>query len=387
MGIVQTIKNFFKKKEEKGVYVIYTTKKDIDLNSIFKKFGLEFDKETDVTSIIKSQYVSLIGENYKVILNQIDRTCPIFFEQIESLPAYIMQLAKPDKMDSRLFGLFTKISQINHILSIVVEPSDKDEFGFNFAVKLLKEVKGILLYKGLIFDDKMALYIGPDGKNDDNSELYYYEDAKNRKAKTISLLNEKGFKTIEHLPTVVSEEELNLRDVSDVAKRALVLSILSSKVDNLSMEEVKLILEKYKLMESLTEKETNFLNNPNPEEQDLINFKWNIESSKTLLWSIGFIDKLDFPSDTYKVEDVIKSIFEETPQKIIENAKFRNNAEILDQLDMMYRLNWLITDEKLKDKEAKLKNINDGVVYERHRALNWLTYTGNNEWDNIRIDT
>ncbi len=47
-------------------------------------------------------------------------------------------------------------------------------------------------------------------------------------------------------------------------------------------------------------------------------------------------------------------------------------AELLDVLDLHYRLHWITTDARVK-KVPSPAGVEPGVVMERHRALNWLT--------------
>ena len=67
------------------------------------------------------------------------------------------------------------------------------------------------------------------------------------------------------------------------------------------------------------------------------------------------------------------------------NTRIRTVSEILDASDLYYRTDWACVDARLNGGE--LENINCGVVYERHYALNWLVNYMEQEWDDISCDT
>jgi len=73
-------------------------------------------------------------------------------------------------------------------------------------------------------------------------------------------------------------------------------------------------------------------------------------------------------------------------EEFTNTAQLKSKAEILDELDKTYRMNWACVDARIKG-EAPTGNINPSVLYERHYALNWLTRYLNQNWDNVTTDT
>lgn len=61
-------------------------------------------------------------------------------------------------------------------------------------------------------------------------------------------------------------------------------------------------------------------------------------------------------------------------------------SELLDALDLHYRLHWITTDFRMKDKQPPASIISD-VIQERHYALNWLTNFENADWDDVDTPT
>ncbi|EGO64316.1 hypothetical protein ALO_08535 [Acetonema longum DSM 6540] len=53
---------------------------------------------------------------------------------------------------------------------------------------------------------------------------------------------------------------------------------------------------------------------------------------------------------------------------------------------MIYRYDWACVDARIKKKPAP-GGLNDEVVVERHRALNWLVCYMDQEWDCVATNT
>ena len=64
----------------------------------------------------------------------------------------------------------------------------------------------------------------------------------------------------------------------------------------------------------------------------------------------------------------------------------RPASEILDALDLHYRLHWATTSARTKGEPAPA-GLEPGVVFERHYALNWLTCFQDAEWDDVDTPT
>lgn len=86
------------------------------------------------------------------------------------------------------------------------------------------------------------------------------------------------------------------------------------------------------------------------------------------------------------VADDVKIIYELKEQGFRQNAKIRSKKEILDQADLILRLNWACVSARVKNETAP-GGLNSSVVYERHYALNWLIKYMNQDWDSVSTDT
>jgi hypothetical protein len=75
----------------------------------------------------------------------------------------------------------------------------------------------------------------------------------------------------------------------------------------------------------------------------------------------------------------------EDPASWINNSTLRDSEEILNQTDLIYRIHWAVKEAQFNNQPIPA-NINIGVVYERHIALNWLTMYAE-DWDDLTADT
>ena len=98
------------------------------------------------------------------------------------------------------------------------------------------------------------------------------------------------------------------------------------------------------------------------------------------------MDELKYPSDICDVQGVVGAIFQPSREEFKNAIKIKNVAEILDELDKTYRMNWACVDARITGQPVG-GNINPSVIYERHYALNWLTNYMGQEWDGVQTNT
>lgn len=78
----------------------------------------------------------------------------------------------------------------------------------------------------------------------------------------------------------------------------------------------------------------------------------------------------------------IEANTEEFPQE----AYLRPASEILDALDLHYRLHWLVRQARIEEKVIPAE-LNEGVILERHYSLNWLIRFEDSNWDDVDMPT
>ena len=208
-----------------------------------------------------------------------------------------------------------------------------------------------------------------------------------RKERNEHYLKTLGVPVNPHLPRVENENEVKLREPKEVAKRAIVLYALVAVAHQADRKRATSWLRSEGLWESVSPKEKDFLESNDPPKQDVIEASWRAESLWTLLWALRKIDKFDLPKEMCNTE-LIRQIMpapESSCTQFINEAALRSPSEILVATDLIYRIHWAVVDAHLNS-QAIPGGFHPGIVYERHYALNWLTWYAD-EWDDITTDT
>jgi hypothetical protein len=185
---------------------------------------------------------------------------------------------------------------------------------------------------------------------------------------------------------VDTDDKVSIRTKDEVVDRALALCYLGLKSEGLEQEHLNKMDKDFGITAKLTPYEKAYATAIQPTEQQKIDANWRYESLHVLLWSLGYIDTLSYPDHMCNVADDVKIIYEMKEQGFRQNAKLRSKKEILDQADLILRLDWSCVSARVKEEPAPGK-LNSSVVYERHYALNWLIKYMNQNWDSVSTDT
>jgi hypothetical protein len=211
-------------------------------------------------------------------------------------------------------------------------------------------------------------------------------DPERRKKRSEELLKTRGIPINPFLPAIESEEETTPRSAKEIAIRAVGLCAVALRGGGLRQQDVMSLLNGKNLWVSATPEEKKFLLKNKPDRQEMINFKWRYESLWVLLWALGRAEDLGAPTSICDVRRAVRMVLDIPSEDLIQGAKSRPISEILDEADLIYRYDWAVVDARIKGKEAP-GNLNPGVVYERHYALNWLIGYMGQEWDYVTTDT
>lgn len=221
-----------------------------------------------------------------------------------------------------------------------------------------------------------------------------------RKLRSMEILEEHNVYCYPELPCIESSDKVTIRTKEEIAKRAiacyftvqfaidLVGYALEKEIDiEESKELFEWLVKKYGVEEYLTDKEREIFELKGTE-QDAIEMMWKYEGFWVLMWSLGFIEKLDFPDkacDTQYITEIVGSF--ENVDEIIANSNLRDIEQILDEADLIFRYDWNCVDAMLNNRDAD-GGLDYEVVVERHKALNWLIETVDAEdWDNVAAHT
>jgi hypothetical protein len=211
-------------------------------------------------------------------------------------------------------------------------------------------------------------------------------EATQRKERTEAVLRSEGVPINKSLPVIEAESEATKRSKDQVAYRALALLIVAVKGEGLEQPIIERLVKEYGVEKHFTPKEIAFIRNPSPSRHDSVQFLWRYEAAWTLLWALGYVEKLEKPTAICDVPRAVKFMKERSAKQFIADAKLRPMSAILDQADKIYRYHWAVVDARINGKNSPA-NLEPGVTMERHYALNWLIGYMEQDWDDISTDT
>ncbi|SEP35990.1 DUF4272 domain-containing protein [Mucilaginibacter sp. OK283] len=182
------------------------------------------------------------------------------------------------------------------------------------------------------------------------------------------------------------ELRATIRTKDEVTDRALALLYVGLKSEGIGQKDLDEINKNLDALSKLTPAERAYITNSRPTKQQTTDANWRYEDLHVMLWALGFIDSLTYPNQLCNVAQDAKLFRGLTGRQFKQRARLRTKKEILDQADLMLRLDWACVDARTKKQPAPGK-LDSGVVYERHYALNWLINYMNQGWDDITTDT
>ncbi|MGL4604306.1 MAG: DUF4272 domain-containing protein [Iodobacter sp.] len=211
-------------------------------------------------------------------------------------------------------------------------------------------------------------------------------EALQRKERSERVLRAEAVPINKFLPVIETERGARHRTKDKVAYRALALLVVAVKGEGLEQPSVEKIVKDYGLDPHFTPKERAFVKNVSPSQHDKVQFVWRYEAAWTLLWALGYVEKLEKPVAICDVLRAVKFMQERKTKQFIADAKLRALPEILDQADRIYRYHWAAVDARVNGKKTPA-GLEPGITLERHYALNWLVGYMDQEWDDISTDT
>lgn len=217
-----------------------------------------------------------------------------------------------------------------------------------------------------------------------------------RKAHSIAILKQYQIPFLESLPVIETKSSVRIRTKEEIARRVLACLItiqvacdMANGCDDMKESRRFLtdLLQKYHVQDDLTGNESIFFTG-NPDEQSIIDMVWKYEACWVLLWALGIVEELSFPSSICDCEFAIHAFADrDSFDDFMQQVHLRSMDEILDEADLIFRYDWACVDARIHGKDAP-QGLEESVVLERHRALNWLIDAdGDNDWDNVSTNT
>jgi hypothetical protein len=203
---------------------------------------------------------------------------------------------------------------------------------------------------------------------------------------------------------VHDDEEVSIQPADEVARRVLVLWVVVHRAEGVPRLEVLEMIDSLELWSTVSPSEERFLQNENPSQDECKQLVWRLESIWVLMWVLGYVDKLEWPSemcDVPKLATLVRP--HEADAAFVSAARVRSTAEILDAQDLTMRIHWAIRDAYLHQGGMIPEHLDwsagceyvpvhlaavVGVVEQRHYTLNWLlNFLNPQDWDHVDTPT
>ncbi len=232
--------------------------------------------------------------------------------------------------------------------------------------------------------DGLVLVDAVDGAAAAGASLPYPEAALARKARSESKLSSLGMEVPPSLPPLICEKELALRSADELHGRAHALLACALRAESCLAGQphpVATIMEKLpKAALWLSAQEQAFLALEAPTQQASVQFMWRYECAYVMAWALGLVESLPYPAQACDAGEAVQGLTGKGA------GKLRDEGEMLDALDLHYRLHWYIRQQRIKQ-QVEVAGVDAGVVMERHHALNWLVRFQHAEWDDVDTPT
>jgi hypothetical protein len=285
------------------------------------------------------------------------------------------------QMTQDKFHVILHLQRVQHHVTMRVAPADVAAFR-----AWANEANAIVFTEdGQIVDPQGRILVdAADGKAALDAVLPYPAPALARKTASEAQLKARGIALADTLPPVVCEDELVLRERDEVVERARALLVVALRAESVASKEAmstEMLFAKMPLAEDgLSPAEKSFLALAAPTQQDCAPFIWRYESLYLLEWALGLKDVLPYPGAPCDAATTVATLLE------MRGPELRPANEILDALDLHYRLHWSIRQKRLK-KQPDTAGLDADVVMQRHHALNWLVRFQHAPWDDVDTPT
>jgi hypothetical protein len=314
-----------------------------------------------------------------------DDTDPEMRSQLGGLLHYLQSLGS-GKMTTSRYHAMRHVQRTRHQLSFSASRQDSAAL----AEWALHANALLLLPDGQLRDPQLKVLVSSaDGTAEAGAEVPFPAEAWQRKAATEATLAARGLHPAATLPPVVAEPELRLRTAAEVGPRAIALLAVALRAESLAAGNPLPVAELEQKLpgvrRALSPQETAFLQVEQPADAELTRFSWRYESLLALEWALGLAE-LPWPDGPCDAAATSRTLLERAEEVVGAKARLRPAAEILDALDLHYRLHWLVRQSRIDGKPLPA-GVDAGVVSERHHALNWLSCFEDSGWDDTDTPT
>lgn len=317
------------------------------------------------------------------LLSRRDRGDPELAAHLHGFRGYVLDCVGGE-MSAAAYHLWTHIGRVQHHLALEVEGAHEAAL-----IRWATEANAVLfLPDGTVCAPDLRPVLTRAGQQRDGAP--HPPDAIARRGRVVEALAARGIQVPPSLPPVVGEPELHLREPEEVARRALALLVVALRAESLARGAP---LPAHELRErapvgfaALSPAEAAFFGWSDPPRHDVVQLAWRYEALNLLAWALDLVPGLPYPATICDVPALVRAVHHPGEEALVSGARLRPNAEILDALDLHFRLHWAINEARRL--EAPLPaGIVGGVVVERHVALNWLVHHEYADWDDVDAPT
>jgi len=320
------------------------------------------------------------------LLGRRDLSDPELAGHLQGFVGYVLKRGD-GQMTRPRYHLMRHLQRVQQHVSVSIPATNQAAFW-----RWAEQANAVMfLVDGSVRDPQGRVVIDAAGNQDEQAQIPYPPSAWQRKTRSESLLEQHGIRVSPTLPPLISETEVNLRPAAEVAGRAMALLTVAVRAESLKSDEGPLTIARLKerlapAFAYLTPQEQAFLDEETPDEKAIVQMTWRYESLALLGWALGLLPTLSLPPGICDVPGLVRIFLETASEQWPTQAQLRPATEILDALDLYYRLHW-VTREASLGRGNPPAEFMPGVVQERHYALNWLVRFENADWDDVDTPT
>ena len=213
-----------------------------------------------------------------------------------------------------------------------------------------------------------------------------------RKARSEALLRECGAAINPHLPLHFAPGDALTKGLDAICRRTaagILMIQIACDAENGDFDHSKEVLlpylERFGVLDSLNGPEKRLLDGEYTH-RDLAQIVWTYESCWSLEWALGLVPDISDGSDICDCEEAVHLVADcESMDDFRAKCSLRPLEELKDMTDYYYRAHWAVVENRLRP-ETAIGDLNEEVVMERRRGLDWL-FAPEDDWFEISLDT
>jgi len=206
-----------------------------------------------------------------------------------------------------------------------------------------------------------------------------------RRERSLEILKRLGVPYLATLPTVEDDASIAPRQPDEIARRCVAVALCAVKGELNDKDLINRLVADFGAEPYLSPQEAAFIRNQSPTRQELADNAWGYEVVHVLLWSLGYLPELKPPNEICDVPGEAAIVRDHHAEGLEANAHARRVGELLDMADLYYHYHWSAIELRLHGQSSDA--LNEEIIRERHRALNWLIRYMDQDWDDVQTDT